>query len=663
MNPNIRRINYSSEELNKTKKRDCFDKACSFIDNKRCCNGKILALYGLRRTGKTFLLTQINEKYKGVAEHLEFPLTTKDGEPIHFTMQDVYDAIDECAKNGKKIILLDEITNVDDFTYDSEILADYYGKSGICIIVTGTDSLGLKLAGNNPLLGRKPDISMTYISFAEHSRVLGTNDIDDYIKYGGLMHERLSEDNLSADDDMVKDITSKKRYLDSAVSGNITRSLKRYEKYNSEASGYEEIQKYTEKDIKQIINKIVADWSGKFDIARINNKSVYNIVDYPLKKYRNSLGDAARIQINSNRNKINEEYAKQINIECNLSIPATAELMTELETALSVLCVASSLDVCRYEKINGVWSNSKDYKEYHIVQPAIKYYQLKEAEKIYLETADLSELNYSERQFLSQELKNKIFGDMVEGIVQFDVQNCLDSDRYFVFKPEFIIDGNKAGEYDLTVFDKTEHCYFGFEVKHTDNPYSNQYKNLENEELRNVMDYQYSCRKNVSVLYRGASFKTPEGIYYINISDFLKTVDEYKNMDKAMDMLTKDLPVRDLIKEEQKVLQKKGSDISNTENEGKNDMSSLPISVQMENIRSKYFAKPKEERNGIEWEGRKIKLSAFEDLYIAQCEKENKNPVPEIRKHFIEVCVEACEYEPKYCNKENLGLEEDERGI
>ena len=147
-------------------------------------------------------------------------------------MQDVYDAIDECVKNGKKVILLDEITNVDDFTYDSEILADYYGKSGVCIIVAGTDSLGLKLAGNNPLLGRKPDIPMTYISFAEHSRVLGTNDIDNYIKYGGLMHEGLSEDDLSADDDMVKDIASKNRYLDSAVSGNITRSLKRYAKYN-----------------------------------------------------------------------------------------------------------------------------------------------------------------------------------------------------------------------------------------------------------------------------------------------------------------------------------------------------------------------------------------------------------------------------------------------
>ncbi len=80
--------------------------------------------------------------------------------------------------------------------------------------------------------------------------------------------------------------------------------------------------------------------------------------------------------------------------------------------------------------------------------------------------------------------------------------------------------------------------YAVFEVKHTENPYSGQYKNLENEELKNVMDYQYSSRKNVSVLYRGSSFKTPEEIYYVNISDFLKAADEYRDMDMVMDLLT-----------------------------------------------------------------------------------------------------------------------------
>ncbi len=155
----------------------CFDKVCSFIDNKRCCNGKILAVYGLRRTGKTFLLNQINEKYKDITEYLVLPLTT-------------------------------------------------------------------------------------------------------------------------------------------------------YAKYNSETIGYEEIKKYTENDIKQIISKVVADWSGNFDIAKINNKSVYNIVDYPLKKYRRSLGDAARIQARDNSSKINEEYAKQINLECDLSIPVATSVNT-----------------------------------------------------------------------------------------------------------------------------------------------------------------------------------------------------------------------------------------------------------------------------------------------------------------------------------------------
>lgn len=543
MNKNIKKINFSEELVRNTKKRDAFDKVCEFIDNKQCLRGRILALYGLRRTGKTFLLAQIKSKYRGDAEHLEFPLIADDGTPQSFSMSDVYNAIDECTAAGKTIILLDEITNVEDFTYDSEILADDYAVKGISIIIAGTDSLGLKLAGNNPLLGRKPDIPMTYISFAEYYRVFGIDDIDNYIKTGGLMHEGVY-------DDSVTDIISKQRYLDSAVSGNIVRSLMRYKKYSSDSTNYDEICKYTENDIKQIVNKFVAIYGGSFEPSKINSKKEYNIIDFPLKRYRNSFGVCASLQIDSNRKKISSDYAKLINSECILSKPASAELMRELENLLYILGVFSSLDVHRYEKIDSVWQNAKTEKEGHIIQPAIKYYQLKEAQKIYLESADLDELSFSEREFLSQKLEEKIFGDMVEAIVQFDVSCALDSNNYCICKPELYVDGKSIGEYDMLIYDKSRNSYYGFEVKHTNNPYSGQYKNLNNSEITNVLDYQYGERKNVSVLYRGDPFQTVDGVFYLNIADFLRTVDKYRDMDVAMDKLTENLPVRDLEQEE-----------------------------------------------------------------------------------------------------------------
>ena len=549
MNTRIKSISVSSDALKGCKTRDCFDKVCSFIDDKRCYNGKILALYGLRRTGKSFLLGQIKDKYdtSDNVAFFEFPSGLKNGEPLLFTMDDVYDALDECVASGKNIVLLDEITNVDDFTYDSEILADDYAKKGLSIIVSGTDSLGLKLAGNNALFGRKPDVPMTYISFAEHCRVFGTNDIDDYIKYGGLMHE-----GLSADDDMVKDITSQRRYLDSAVSGNISRSLEKYMKYNKETTEYDGISKYTYRDVQQIINKLVEDYSGKFDESKINYKTLYNIIDYPLKRFRREFSSDVKEQISSNRVKISEEYARKINVECNLSKPATPELMEALTSALSVLDVASTLNVCRFAKTGDEWKNT-DYKAYHIIQPAIKYYQLCAAKDMYMNTTDLSHMNHAEREYLSTKLEEKIFGDMTEAIVQFDTQRDLDEKRYSVYKPEFVIDGDTKGEYDMLIYDKRKNSYFGFEVKHTDNPYlcfdkegkyEGQDKNLLNNDIREVIDADFGKREHVCVLYNGKPFSAPTGTTFLNIGSFLRSLDETHDIYKTYDELSKDIDFR-----------------------------------------------------------------------------------------------------------------------
>lgn len=542
MNPHIKKIEAPSELYQHSQKRDCFDKVCSFIDDKRCLNGKILALYGLRRTGKSFLLSQIKSKYGSIVEHLEFPLVVENGKPVKFEMNDVYAAVDECIKNGKTVVLLDEITNVEDFTYDSEILADHYGKKGITIIIAGTDSLGLKLAGNKPLLGRKPDIPMTYISFAEHCRIFGVNDIDDYIKYGGLMHE-----GLSAEDDMIRDIISQRRYLNDAVSGNITRSLKKFADYNSESTEYDEIRKYTEDDIKQIINKLVEDYSGSFNETKINNKQLYNIIDYPLKRFRKTFGDSGNLQITNNRKKISDAYAEQINIRCDLTKPATGKLMRELENCLMVLDVVSGINVCRFGKINGRWDNGEDRVEYHIVQPAIKYYQLEEAVKMYMNTADLSELSRSDREFLATKLQEKVFGDMTEHIVQFDTMQALDNNNFYVCKPEFSVDGESFGEYDLLIFDKRQKAYYGFEVKHSMETHPDQYKTLENQEIAEVLNYQYGKRENVAVLYRGPSGLTEDNRVYLNITDFLKSLGETLDIAKTMKKLLAALPHIDYI--------------------------------------------------------------------------------------------------------------------
>jgi len=540
MNQNIKRVVHDDAIMKSAQERDCFDKVCEFIDGKLCLYGKVLILHGLRRTGKTFLLGQVKYKYGDCVEHLEFPLKTEDGLVTSFHMSDVYDAMDECIEHGKTIILLDEITNVEDFTYDSELLADFYAKKGISIVLAGTDSLGLLLAGNNPLFGRASTIKMTYISFAEHSRVLNMMDTDEYIRYGGLMHRGLS------DSDVIDDIISQKRYLDSAVSSNISRSLKRYERYNKERTNYDSIMDYTEDDISQVINRFVEDYSGKFDVSKINNMPLRYGIDFPLKRYNRGFSTAFKNQLAQNRDDVNLEYVKKINAECYLSKPATSVFVDELRDALIYLNLLSTTDVHKHYIIRGKWDHWEELHEYHIVQPAIKYFQLLEAQKMYMESPYLNELSPPEQRLLSKKLEESILGDMLEKITLFDSKNALDSKRYNVFKSEVLIDGSNVGEYDMIIYNTDTHSHYGFEVKHTKTPHVNQYKNLKNNHINQVIESNYGRCDGLSVLYRGDSFKTSDSLVYLNVAEFLKAIDHYKNAEQAMGSLLKDLPTKTL---------------------------------------------------------------------------------------------------------------------
>lgn len=81
-------------------------------------------------------------------------------------------------------------------------------------------------------------------------------------------------------------------------------------------------------------------------------------------------------------------------------------------------------------------------------------------------------------------------------------------------------------------------------------------------------------------------------------------------------------------------------------------ISSSPVSIaiQMEKIRKNYFAQPKENRTGIEWNGEQLRPAVFEDMYLAQCKKEGREPLKEISEHFWKNCVEMNDYTPRFCS-------------
>ena len=55
------------------------------------------------------------------------------------------------------------------------------------IVLSGTDSLGFWFALHQELYDCAITIHTTFIPFREHSRLLGIDSIDEYIRYGGTL--------------------------------------------------------------------------------------------------------------------------------------------------------------------------------------------------------------------------------------------------------------------------------------------------------------------------------------------------------------------------------------------------------------------------------------------------------------------------------------------
>lgn len=517
----------SKINIDNKKQRYCVDEIKRFIESDDELEGKILVLYGLRRTGKTTMMEQVISDYYSKKKCAFYEVTDKDN------IDDIRDTIIFEQEKGTSIICFDEITKAKDFITSSSILPNIFAKEGMKIIVAGTDSLGFSFAEETELFDRTERIRTTHISFAEHCEVLGVRDIDDYIMYGGLMRK-------GETDKKVYDYKSAKKYLDSAVSGNIASSIKN-DPHNNE------LKKLSIEEIRSIVEKLVEIYSGSFNKEQMQEElkkvSINGAIDLLTKsEYRDYLKP-----VFLQKRDITRDFTKVINADTIISTEITDNIVLLFEQYLIDMDLLSAINKkeFRYTDEFG-WLESPTQKEFYIIQPAIKYHHLQKG-KEFIE----NEVYY---QTLPQELKNKIQkkldenikGDMIKQIIIFDVSKELSNSHYFVCKPEFYINGQKKGEYDMLIYDNEANKYWAFEIKHTTNPYYKQEQQLQDPVLKKVIDSKYGNRENVCVLYRGNPFISSTGTLYFNITDFLVAIKKYKDVDIVFNSLSKSLSVKDI---------------------------------------------------------------------------------------------------------------------
>ena len=501
--------------------RDSVADILNFINTDKCYDGNILVLYGLRRTGKTTMVQQAFSLYDGNEKCAFYEVQNGDD------IGDIQNILVQEKANGISIICFDEVTKASDFITNASVLADVFAKEGMKIILAGTDSLAFHLADSAELYDRTVQIRTTHITFAEHARVMGVSDVDDYIKYGGLM--RRGANRKSG----IYDYESACKYLDSAVANNIVNSIQKSAEDNC-------LDELPNNEMVTIIEKLVEVYGGRFDkkLAQRMLASV-SINDTP-KRISASEIDADiinRLVSKEEKQIITKEFLPIINASDEVKTPVTDTMISKLKKYLINMDVLSATPLCSYEYNDAFGWTWDDGFEYYVVQPAIKYYHLQEGENFFLTSDVYKDLTQHQRMLLAQKLNGKIKGDMLEQIVLFDVRSDLNADYFDVLKPEFRINGQKKGEYDMLIYDKRQNGYWCFKIKYSEHQFENQAVHLKNEKFKEVIDKRYGERINAYVLYRGETSMSDFGVQYVNVAEFLSAIHEFHNLSLALQEL------------------------------------------------------------------------------------------------------------------------------
>lgn len=473
-------------DISDMNKRIAFATLKDFVLGDECYQGEILAVCGLKRTGKTALLKQLLcniDTYTASCAFLEM----QDGD----TMKMLERRIEEEQEKGKTIIFINEITKVSDFINNSASLADCFAKAGARIIISGTDSLSIAFAEDYELYDRVRKVNTIYTSFAEYHTLFPLENIYDYIRYGGLFYKNEAEKSVNGYENILS-------YLHDAITMNIANSLKNNADIDKRDSALKNIN---ETELNSITEKAVGLYSGSTDgeiITALTDKK-----------------DNA------------EQFARMLSSGKNADCYITPQMIKELEKWLKEIGFLAFIEKRAFAKASGVWKKLPPTYEYHIVQPAVRYSFLKKAVESVKEQYQYLD---KQRQIeMAESLNRNMFDEIVGQTVIFDVMNSLPDKRYIVCKPEFMHKNRLINGYDMLIYDRQENSYRYFLIRRKSDDYADNI-----EEITSVAESHFGECKSVCTLYAEKSTNGFVGRECYNISDFLIAVDKYRDMDKVM---------------------------------------------------------------------------------------------------------------------------------
>lgn len=482
------------------RRRECFQQLCDYVYGDP--QDKVFILYGLRRTGKTTMIRQIFAEMRDteLVKAAFIQITAKD------TLADVNRDLKILEAHGFRYVFLDEVTLMEDFIEGAALFSDVFAACGMKIVLSGTDSLGFLFTEDEQLYDRCVLLHTTFIPYREFETVLGIHGIDEYIRYGGTM----SLGGIHYNENST--FASKKKtdeYVDTAIARNIQHSLRCYQ-YEGHFRHLRDL--YDKNELTSAINRVVEDINHRFTLEVLTQdwkSHDLGISASNLRRDRENPTDILdRIDLMAVTNSLRKLL--EIRNKAEQTIELDDIHVAEIKEYLDLLDLTREIDVLHLPDVSTKSSRTV------IAQPGLRYAQADELIRSLLLDETFSALSLAERTVVQERILTEIKGRMLEDIVLLETK--LANPKKQVFVLQFPI-----GEFDMVVFDPEAGSCQIFEIKHSEEAVSQQYRHLVNEEKCAQTEHRYGSITGKFVLYRGKS-RVVDGIPYQNVEEYLRNL-------------------------------------------------------------------------------------------------------------------------------------------
>lgn len=485
-------------------KRDCYWKLKDYVERKPTPMGRICALYGIRRTGKTVMMQQCISEMSEEQKKQSAYLLCKSGCDMYHLQLVLNELI---KKEGIKNCFIDEITELEDFQVYGNVLSDGYPITGARIIVAGTDSLGIGLAEMDILYDRIEEIHTSHVSYAEFSRLLGGKSIDSYIEFGGTLT-----------DSPYKTKQSRDQYLNTSIVDNILHSLEKNEEVRKRRTLLTDL--YDKDELISVINKMINKFSYQVTIQAIQKYFKSAPLYSTLNNMRNSdIIDQLDIpQVNQKVRKVLQvkEQDEMISVLNERDLDELKFYLKELDLFLEIPCYRS------------LKHGGKEKPLEMILQPGMVYAQatvltdILSKDEYWNQTCKIEDQNE-----FKMRADNFVKGILLENILLSETYLWLkevNRNEYYVSQLSVLLKEIRTNaEADMIIVDQKNHDTYLFEIKHSNKQVEKQTQHLRNETFLDYVRENFGIVKNRAVIYLGEDAKE-EDILYLNAEKFLKRV-------------------------------------------------------------------------------------------------------------------------------------------